>query len=90
MNMVLHHTPAPAQVILDVSSRLNSGAVLLITDLCSHQQTWAREACGDIWLGFDPDDLARWAEAAELIPGQNTYLALRNGFQIQIQQFFKS
>ena len=90
INMVLHHTPSPAQVITDVSHTLKTGGVLIITELCSHQQIWARDACGDIWLGFEPDDLHSWAKAANLNLGQSTYFALRNGFQIQIQQFFKA
>ena len=90
INMVLHHTPSPAQVITDVSHTLKTGGVLIITELCSHQQIWARDACGDIWLGFEPDDLQSWAKAGNLNLGQSTYFALRNGFQIQIQQFFKA
>lgn len=89
INMVLHHTPSPAQVIADVSQALASNGVLIVTELCSHQQEWAREACGDIWLGFEADDLKSWAIAAGLKQGHSTYFALRNGFQIQIQQFIK-
>ncbi len=89
LNMVLHHTPSPAQVLADVSQALNPQGALIITELCSHPQSWARDACGDVWLGFEPTDLSRWAQVAGLSPGQSTYFALRNGFQIQIQQFFK-
>lgn len=89
LNMVLHHTPSPAQVLADVSHALAPKGALIITELCSHPQSWARDACGDVWLGFEPSDLNSWAQAAGLTPGQSTYFALRNGFQIQIQQFFK-
>lgn len=89
MNMVLHHIPSPATMIREVSNALADGGALIITELCSHQQTWARDNCGDVWLGFAPDDLKEWAEAANLRLGQSVYFALRNGFQIQIQQFFK-
>ena len=89
INMVLHHTPSPAQVIADVSRALIHGGALIVTELCSHQQEWAREACGDVWLGFEADDLKSWAAAAGLKQGHSTYFALRNGFQIQIQQFIK-
>lgn len=90
ISMVLHHTPSPAKVLADVSEHLLPGGVLIITELCQHQQTWARDACGDIWLGIAPADLEDWAKAAHLELGQSTYLALRNGFQIQIKQFYKS
>lgn len=89
MNMVLHHTPSPADIFLDVAQVLNPGGALLITDLCRHDQDWAKAACGDLWLGFDAEELQHWAEIAGLVKGNSQYLALRNGFQIQLHQFFK-
>lgn len=89
MNMVLHHTPSPADIFQDLSDVLIPGGALLVTDLCRHEQTWARDACGDLWQGFEPQDFSRWAEAAGLTEGQSVYFALRNGFQIQLRQFFK-
>lgn len=89
LNMVLHHTPSPADIFQDLSAALVPGGALLITDLCRHEQTWARDACGDLWQGFEPQDFTRWASAAGLDEGQSVYFALRNGFQIQLRQFFK-
>ncbi len=89
INMVLHHTPSPAQIFADVSNSLKAGGSVLVTELCSHDQTWAQEACGDLWLGFAPDDLQAWAVDSGLQAGQSVYLALRNGFQIQVRQFVK-
>ncbi|MFO1389231.1 metalloregulator ArsR/SmtB family transcription factor [Cellvibrio sp.] len=89
VNMVLHHTPSPADIFQDLSKALAPGGALLICDLCRHEQAWAREACGDLWQGFEPQDFSRWAAAAKLNEGQSVYFALRNGFQIQLRQFFK-
>lgn len=89
VNMVLHHTPSPADIFQDLSKALAPGGALLICDLCRHEQAWAREACGDLWQGFEPQDFSRWASAAHLNEGQSVYFALRNGFQIQLRQFFK-
>jgi ArsR family transcriptional regulator len=89
VNMVLHHTPSPADIFQDLSKALAPGGALLICDLCRHEQAWAREACGDLWQGFEPQDFSRWGDAAGLIEGQSVYFALRNGFQIQLRQFFK-
>ncbi len=89
VNMVLHHTPSPSEIFQDLGAVLKPGGALLVTDLCRHDQGWAKDACGDLWQGFDPEDFSRWAEAAGLEEGQSTYFALRNGFQIQIRQFFK-
>jgi DNA-binding transcriptional ArsR family regulator/ubiquinone/menaquinone biosynthesis C-methylase UbiE len=87
INMVLHHTPSPAQIFSDVAGALNPGGVVLVTDLCSHDQGWARENCGDLWLGFEPKDLAQWASDAGLEDISSVYLAQRNGFQIQVRLF---
>jgi len=89
-NMVLHHTPSPASIFQDLSAALKPGGALLITDLCRHEQSWAREACGDLWQGFEPEDLSRWALDAGLRESQSVYFALRNGFQVQLRQFFQS
>lgn len=87
INMVLHHTPSPAQIFQDVAAALKPDGVLVVTELCLHDQTWTQDACGDVWLGFAPEDLKHWAEQAGLSEGQSIYFALRNGFQIQIRQF---
>jgi len=87
LNMVLHHFAAPADALKQMANLLQPGGSLLVTDLCSHNQNWAREACGDLWLGFEQDDLARWATAAGLVPGESLYVGLRNGFQIQVRHF---
>ena len=49
----------------------------------------ASKIASDIWLGFAPADLSAWAKEHNLYAEQNIYFALRNGFQIQIQQFTK-
>ncbi len=89
VNMVLHHTPHPAQIFSDLGQLLTPGGSMLVTDLCQHDQDWARESCGDLWLGFDPQDLSRWAADAGLREGQSLYLTQRNGFQLQLRQFTK-
>jgi len=61
----------------------------VLTELCEHEQAWAREACGDVWLGFAPEQLSLWAAASGLREGRADYLALKNGFRIQIREFLK-
>ncbi len=90
INMVLHHTPEPGQILQDVSGCLAPGGVVLVTDLCSHDQGWARENCGDLWLGFEPRALTAWAAEAGLDDIASVYLAQRNGFQIQVRLFGRS
>ncbi len=89
LNMVLHHLPSPAEIFPTVIEHLTPNGVLLIADLCSHDQDWTRETCGDVWLGFEADDIDTWALAAGLDKKQSIYLGLRNGFQIQVSLFQK-
>ncbi len=87
INMVLHHTADPAEIILDVAAMLKIGGVLVITELCSHDQAWAREFCGDLWLGFQPNQITSWCEAAGLSELASSHLAQRNGFQVQVRLY---
>ncbi|OZG69951.1 ArsR family transcriptional regulator [Hahella sp. CCB-MM4] len=87
INMVLHHVPSPASLISDCTQLLNSGGVLVISELSRHNQTWARESCGDLWLGFDSKEISQWADEAGLQEGESLYIGVRNGFQIQVRQF---
>lgn len=87
INMVLHHTPDPGAVLADAAARLAPGGAVLVTDLCRHDQGWARESCGDLWLGFDPAELTDWAGAAGLEDIASEFLAQRNGFQVQVRLF---
>ncbi len=89
-NMVLHHTPDPRQVMAEAAALIQPGGALLISELCAHDQAWAREHCGDLWLGFDPDTLSSWAREAGLADGANVFLGQRNGFQVQVRLFHKT
>ena len=89
-SMMLHHTSSPAQVLADAGEALARGGVLLVTDLCRHDQLWVQSACGDLWLGFTPAELDSWAQQAELHPGRSIYLSLRNGFCVQVREFAKA
>jgi len=89
MNMVLHHVPAPAQIFHDVFDMLKPGGVLVLCDLSHHDQEWSKESCGDLWLGFEAQELSTWAERAGLKESQSVYIGLRNGFQVQLRKFIK-
>ena len=89
LNMVLHHNPTPGDIITHCANLLNPDGILLITDLCAHDQDWVKQSCGDLWLGFDPEEVTRWAHRAELFEGNSLFLTQRNGFRIQVRQFKK-
>ena len=90
LNMVLHHIASPADFLNQCWQLLNDDGYLLVTDLCAHQQDWVREACGDFWMGFEPDELLAWANDTGFIAQEPILVGLKNGFQIQIHIFKKT
>jgi len=88
-NMVLHHVPSPADIFLDAAALMNPGGCFVVSDLCSHDQDWATANCGDLWLGFEPEELTAWAADAGLEAGEQLFIGLRNGFQVQVREFWK-
>lgn len=85
--MVIHHQASPAAFFSKAAEILKAGGCLLVVELCLHDQDWARTACGDTWLGFEPNELENWAERAGFLPRQAQFLAQKNGFQVQVHLF---
>ena len=80
-------TPKPQVTLREAARALRPGGALLVTELCEHQQGWARENCGDLWLGFAPEQLTQWADTAGLRETASSYLGQRNGFKLQLRLF---
>lgn len=89
-HMVLHHIPSPHIIFEQSAQLLNAGGYMLVAELCHHNQDWVKDSCGDLWLGFEPEELKHWAQSAGLMSVQDLFLGLRNGFQIQLQLFRKT
>lgn len=87
--MVVHHQPSPPRFFRRAAERLERDGVLILVELCRHDQEWARSACGDLWLGFEAAELTQWAANAGLGAGESQFLAQRNGFRIQIHTYHK-
>lgn len=89
VNMVLHHTPDPKATLTSAAALLAPNGVLIVSELCAHDQLWAREHCGDLWLGFEPEQLGQWAKTAGLNSVAEVFIGQRNGFQIQVRLFIR-
>ncbi len=85
--MVLHHQPSPQRFFHHARGLLAADGVLVVAELCRHDHEWARTACGDLWLGFEPEELAEWAANAGFAAGESEYLAQKNGFRVQIHTY---
>lgn len=66
-NMYLHHAPDPGAAILEMARLLKPGGRLVITDLDEHAHTWLREEHGDIWLGFQRQQVFNWFQNSGLV-----------------------
>ena len=62
--MVLHHVSAPPQALKEAGRALASGGELAVIDLARHTDESLRDQLADLWLGFQPDQMRRWLEAA--------------------------
>lgn len=85
--MVIHHQASPASFFRQAANVLNPAGELVVVELCRHDQQWAADACGDQWLGFEPEELDGWAGGAGLAEAASQYLAQKNGFCIQIHRY---
>lgn len=85
--MVVHHLSSPQGFFRHARRLLTADGVLVVVELCPHDHEWARTACGDVWLGFEPDELAEWGVNAGFDARERQFLAQKNGFRIQIHTF---
>jgi len=88
--MVMHHLASPARMFQNARRLVSPGGLLVVVDLCAHDHEWVRDACGDLWLGFEPQELLDWATQAGFERVESQFFAQRNGFQIQIHGFRNS
>jgi ArsR family transcriptional regulator len=64
---LLHHAPRPQHVVSILASLVRPGGRVLVIDYCSHDDETMRGRQADVWLGFDPSELAGFATRAGLI-----------------------
>ena len=62
LHLALHHADRPRAIFGELQRVLRPGGCLVILDLLRHEQEWAREELGDLWLGFVREDLAGWLQ----------------------------
>lgn len=88
-NMVLHHNASPKEMFRNVGRLLCDGGVFIVSELFSHEQGWVRDAAGDVWLGFDKEQLHQWAIDSGMQCDLSSYTTLKNGFRIQMHAYRK-
>ncbi len=66
LSQILHHAPRPESALGEAVRVARPGGRVVVLDLLAHEQEWTRERMGDLWLGFEPSELARWMRDAGL------------------------
>ena len=73
-NLVLHHSPRPAEAVARLAEAIKPGGKIVISDFSAHSADWMREEMADFWLGFEPEALREWMEKAGFINTNITIL----------------
>src|SRR5919202_2072256 len=68
-NMVLHHALDPAAMLREMARVVRPGGAVAITDEVEHPYVWMRDEHADVWLGFEPEQVARLFSSAGLSGG---------------------
>jgi ubiquinone/menaquinone biosynthesis C-methylase UbiE/DNA-binding transcriptional ArsR family regulator len=66
LSQALHHVHDPAAALAEACRIVRPGGRVLVLELRKHDQPWVRERLGDVWLGFDDDELKRLLSSAGL------------------------
>ncbi|NOX89122.1 MAG: sigma-70 family RNA polymerase sigma factor [Calditrichaeota bacterium] len=64
--LVLHHLPRPEIWLKETAAVLKKGGRLVIVDFDRHGNKQLADMMHDLWLGFPPDLVKRWANQAQL------------------------
>jgi len=64
--LALHHVPRPAEVVAEFVRVVRPGGRVVISDLAQHAEEWMRDELAHLWLGFAPERVHEWFDAAGL------------------------
>jgi ArsR family transcriptional regulator len=62
---VLHHAPQPGTVVQKLARLARPGGAIVVLDYARHEDESMRKQA-DLWLGFEPKELVRFAKEADL------------------------
>jgi ArsR family transcriptional regulator len=68
---VLHHAPRPAAVMEKLADLCRVGGAVVVLDYAAHEDESMRDQA-DLWLGFEPAELSRFARGAGLSKAEIT------------------
>ena len=65
-HLVLQYLPAPGHALAELARVVKPGGAVVVVDFVRHDREWMRQELGVVWMGFAPDEVAGWLEAAGL------------------------
>jgi ubiquinone/menaquinone biosynthesis C-methylase UbiE len=65
-HMVLHSLEDPERSVREMARIVKPGGRLVLVDFLPHEHEWMKQELGLLWLGFAPETLIEWFEAAGL------------------------
>jgi ArsR family transcriptional regulator len=65
-HMVLQYLASPAEAIAEMARVVKPGGTVVAIDFARHEREWMRAELGVVWMGFAPEQITRWLEAAGL------------------------
>ncbi len=72
VSRVLHHAPRPSHALTQLSRLLAPGGAVVVIDYHAHSDERMREQQADTWLGFEGQELLRFAADAGLVSATST------------------
>ncbi len=64
LSLVLHHAPAPGDVLAEAARVIRPGGRVLVVDMLPHERQEYRQQMGHVWLGFSESQMQRLLGAA--------------------------
>lgn len=65
-HMVLHSLEDPERAIQEMARIVRPGGRVILVDFMPHEHQWMKSELGLVWLGFAPETLTCWLDAAGL------------------------
>ena len=84
LNMVLHHVPAPVDILSEIRRILAPSGLLLLTDFNSHSDERMRNEYGDHWLGFTRETLHGYLTRSGFSVRESSLAPVERGLTLHI------